>query len=475
MVSPSITRRRNWWENRLMVLLAALLLLECDSFALLPSLSVDRVRRRRYSQQCQPFSTNTAAWMVRNHALLRRDVEIPLLDLEGSETLEGKVVTPLPSAHLPTELATPFLYGMELTRPVHKMMIQEAIEKGHDLKIGAGEGPVKEREYGHVVAKGPEGGFVGAIGCTAEVLIKRAQSEEGDQERQQTQSATTAIGAEDEPVSVLCRGGYRFVVKEVIRTIPYPVAIVDEIADDVETTVTSNDSSDPDDEYNSLSTSELMKRTLLGLQNLVDQNLKGQEKEISPLEQSIIETSGIAAADPTVQKAQAEEMTAVLQVFRASLLDLATTPTEQYFCVAIMAAELSNLPNEERAQILTMTDGIERLRLVCRHVEEGVGMNRARTIAASLTESKDESEKDLKVGAPQLPRWASEIQKGTRVEYFWNEEWGWCPGVVAEEPMKIMDEYILKVTFDADGETHRLPLSADDKIRWRPEQATPFG
>lgn len=37
------------------------------------------------------------------------------------------------------------------------------------------------------------------------------------------------------------------------------------------------------------------------------------------------------------------------------------------------------------------------------------------------------------------------------------------------EPMKVVDELIVNVRFD-DGETHRLPITADEKVRWRPPQ-----
>lgn len=74
-----------------------------------------------------------------------------------------------------------------------------------------------------------------------------------------------------------------------------------------------------------------------------------------------------------------------------------------------------------------------------------------------------------KVGSPELPPWVTGIKDGTRIEYFWNEEEGWCGGVVDGEPMKVLDELIVTVRFD-DGETHRLPITPDEKVRWRPPQ-----
>jgi hypothetical protein len=87
---------------------------------------------------------------------------------------------------------------------------------------------------------------------------------------------------------------------------------------------------------------------------------------------------------------------------------------------------------------------------------------------AETIKAAEESQKDLKVGIPSLPPWANQIRNGVRVEYFWNEEEGWCGGIVVDDPVKIMDEIIITVQFDDDGSVHRLPLRGEDKARWRP-------
>jgi hypothetical protein len=163
-----------------------------------------------------------------------------------------------------------------------------------------------------------------------------------------------------------------------------------------------------------------------------------------------------------------EEMAAVFDVFQASLMDICPMPVDRYFSIVMMAAELSNVDNDMRTKIIAMTDGVARLRLVCEHIERGL-MSRAHEPATLSANEQDGDVKVLTVGQPQLPRWANQITKGTRLEYFWNEEWGWCPGIVSEQPIRVVDEILLMVTFDSDGQTHRLPLSAEDKVRWRPE------
>ena len=141
-----------------------------------------------------------------------------------------------------------------------------------------------------------------------------------------------------------------------------------------------------------------------------------------------------------------------------------------YFSIAFMAAEITNLENAARRKIVAMTNGIERLKYVTKLVENVVGMARARKMANSITDEVNESSKDLKVGRPELPPWAKDITKGTGVEYFWNEQEGWCRGKVIEDPLMVVDELIITVLFD-DGEVHRLPFSADEKVRWRPPQS----
>jgi hypothetical protein len=221
--------------------------------------------------------------------------------------------------------------------------------------------------------------------------------------------------------------------------------------------------------YATMSVGELNRRIMQGLKSFIDYKIHQAKNAnaISPLEMSIVEGTGLMLPDPAAQSDQAEEMAAVFDVFGSSLADIAPTPTEQSFAIAMMAAEICQFDNEMRSQMLQMTDGVARLKLVCHKVEETVGRNQAMKITQELTEP-EEDEKELQVGAPQLPAWAAQIKKGMRVDYYWNDEWEWASGEVVQDPVKIMDEYLINVKFDADGEVHTLPLNPDDKVRWRP-------
>lgn len=403
-------------------------------------------------------------------AEMRRGVEIPLLDLTDSKDNYNEHMQPLPSAHLPDELTTVHVYGMQLTRPVHQMVVEETVARGENV---IGVGTAAERAFGHVAYKPLKDSLVGAIGCTAQILMVAPKSEE--------ETASLEEG-ETAPMTVLCRGSYRFIVREVIKTIPFPVAIVDELIDD-EPTIGPADTKDAveeddedeeedeDDMYADLTPSELVQRTLMAMKAHVDQQVNVLERDMTPLEQSIVQDSS-TDLDMNAQRQAAEETSAVFSTFAASLPDIAPSPGQIYFTVAMMAAELTNLNNNARRAFLRTTDGVERLRLVLGVVEETVGMSRARKMANEITEETDEDSKDLKVGEPVLPPWAKTIRKGARLEYYWNEEWGWSEGEVVEEPVMVLNEILLAVQFDQDekGIVQRLPFTPDDKVRWRPAQ-----
>jgi hypothetical protein len=170
------------------------------------------------------------------------------------------------------------------------------------------------------------------------------------------------------------------------------------------------------------------------------------------------------------QQLAAEETQAVLEAFEPLMMDLFPLPRDRFFALGFLAAEMSNMSNTVRKQILKLKDGVQRLRVVLQNLEEIVGMAKAQRVVDAVLASKSQLNRDLVVGDPELPAWARSIRKGMEVEYYWNEEWGWCRGQVIEDPITIMDEIILTVFFLSDGHTHRLPFRAEEKVRWRPPQ-----
>jgi len=254
----------------------------------------------------------------------------------------------------------------------------------------------------------------------------------------------------------------------------------------------------------------LIPQTLYSLKIFVDQILQAKPKTLTPLEKSILQDLGNIAPDMisdtafiSFQKGQAEELAALHQVFCSSLLDIAPTAVERYYAVAIMAAEMAQLVDpifrrdlivEKQSRVRldrVLQQLLQKINLYKERIEKGIELDyfyqasipsstpllsvdsKERSSMSSLKTQEQEGNadynQDLLVGEPTLPSWAKYIKAGTMIEYYWNDEYGWCRGRVVDKPVQILDEVIVTVCFD-DGETHRLPFRGDEKVRWRPAQ-----
>lgn len=458
----------------------------------------------------------TALQMNYGREVPRKNIRIPLLIDRMSNTPEQRQWNvPLPNAHLPVELTTASLYELKVDAPIHKMVISQAVSS-YDTKSEGG------CCYGHIVWKGHDD-LVGAIGCAGEILIGAAvdtASISGDEVSNEVETLRNVDPEEDTgPLMVLARGAYRFCVREVVSTIPHPVAIVDELLDEDDPSK-SNESNNLDDEeeedfdvYTELTAKDLIKGTLESLDKVLKLQYDESSKPLTPLEQSILESAD--SPEPMAQAISrtfdAEERIAVYQTFVSSLLDIAPDERDRCYAVAMMAGELANFSSELRVKLLTTTDGARRLRMVLRELTSILSLDSVKrmtkSISLGVTETKEEDPldtsdydgivyndfeeveseqfastppptttieeaedalKELKVGIPKLPAWADQIQNGCRVEYFWSEEEGWCIGTVVGDPIRMGDEVLIDVKFDDDGSVHRLPLRGEDKARWRP-------
>ena len=580
MMMPQQQRRRRRRKQRLlMTLLVHVVVLALKFPASSSFLIVKHQRRRRQrsnnsSSGTRTRSSNSSSSSGRSNILIlqaggkkrRTNIELPILvsSAFSSEPAHPPtpLVVPLPSSEFPDELTTPFVYGLQLDTPVHQLIIAEAIATATTTTTTTKAAVDVTPWYGHLVWQ-DEGTLIGAIGCAAEILVTTAQQPAGTRLNRRTASSFpqtpfqekvaqleqsfSASRSEDEKdgnakddsnndnddddddedgsvsisstpmtTNVVCRGGWRFVVKDVVKTIPYPIVIVDEIFDDADdddsamfskvgTTATHDDKdedntdfdTDPDDydHIQDLSVPELIRTIMRNVQSIVRQKLEEAiaRTQLNPLEQSILEESlrveregkddddddeeegtkinSIQINPAVIELAHSEEMSAVWEVFQTSLVD-DFEPSQRRFAVAMMAAELVDLNQEIREEILVTRNGKERLQLVAKELQDLIGMARARKVALAITNQNDDTEKDLQVGTPQLPTWTKQIHKGTRVEYYWNDEWKWCAGVVVDDPVTIIDELLITLRFE-DGEIHRLPFRADEKVRWRPPTPPP--
>jgi len=240
----------------------------------------------------------------------------------------------------------------------------------------------------------------------------------------------------------ICQGKWRFQIEEILQEIPFPVVSVSKLQDE-----------------------ELSFEDRAKFQELVPQVAElladycllelSDNENMSPLEKSILEP--VVSAD--TRRALLQQRTSVAQRL------LQDPHFVNAVAVTFVAAEI--LDWQDRETLIQSTNPLQRMQLVFDNVKEKVGMKKASNIAASITNEADEESKDLQVGAPTLPQWAFGVKPGATIEYYWNEEFGWCRGTVTEEPVQIMDEILITVLFE-DGETHQLPLTAEEKVRWRP-------
>lgn len=393
----------------------------------------------------------------------RVGIKLPLLVLNKDEfDPEFMVDTdkiPMPSSHLPEALSTLNIYGMEITNVAHERLMDEALVNGIDNAF-----------YGHVVAMRPDAedrfDLRGAIGCAAQIMVKGGD----EQIVRDDDDADIELPEGRNTRAVLVKGSYRFIVKEVLSTFPYPTAIVDELFD-IDTKDEYVKTTCVEDSYETMSRLKLTIKTLDSMDILVKDKLENAERAgANPLEKEILESAGVSVSH---FKMQAEEFAAVFAVFKQQLIDI-TKPTDRLFAIGMMASEIGELSFADRRKMLVTRNGMERLIFFLEAVDTKIrsrngNTEKSRTTSSSsLLGDKNDDEKELKVGYPPLPRWALTLKKGMRIEYYWNEEWDWSGGTI-QDILKIMDELIVTVEFD-DGSLYRLPLNGEEKLRWRPSQ-----
>ena len=491
--------------------------------------------------------------------LSARYIEIPLLDFLPSNNDDDEdpkkkkkkdeiLVQPLPSIHLQQqpELSSIHVYGMKLTVPLHQQIINHAwdiaatntdpnnrIDLDDDLmpqRVLPYNDPTKIPLVGIVAYKPPpqpsddgtaKHPAIGAIGCVVHVLYNTAianndeytkslnmdncNDDMADPSKKKKKNKPIRYNTPSTSKTVLCRGLFRFIVRDIKQSIPYTVALIEELSDENELTATERSQklpvvSEVSDPFANMTTTEMMQQTLQSMQLVIDRMMENaiqsSNKPLTPLEESILQDNGMIDQQQQVLneiRETAREYNNIWKMFLASLVDM--SPQERYFAVPIMAAEICHFPNEVRRQMLVTTQAIERLRIACRAATNSVTDRSTSSLSTSTTlttiknsvVSMDNTvgtsrggnggsvvmSQNLNVGTPKLPSWSKKIKKGTILEYYWNEDYGWCRGQVIEDPLRIVpDEIVLTMHFPDDDSTHRLPFSAEEKVRWRPPSSS---
>lgn len=430
-------------------------------------------------------SRNESRNRQRRFANSRRGVKIPLLVLidEADPTNISPVIFPMPMSHVPvTEMSTLNLYGTELTSPVHIRMAQEALQS-------------EEKLYGQIIYKPNSDNLVGSIGVACRILRSGPPAAEifgvseigADMAIMEPEDTVPLDPDNPEPTTIFVRGSFRFVVKEVIKSFPYPVAVVDELLDDevmdmihaqTEESVEEENEDDEDDDdddddediYESIPAPELMARTLSAMKAHVQMKVEDKDGE-SLLQQQLnmqFDNQDLIT-ESEKERISAQETAAVFELFFTELVEMNDVLLRRY-AVGLMAVELLDLDFHQRQQALITTNGTERLRSMLRILEPKVSMQRAQKVASEISggvgNPTSATQRDLQVGRPGLPPWASQVQKGLKVEYYWNEEFGWCRGTV-QKTERVVDEILVTLAFD-DGQTVVVPLNGEEKARWRP-------
>ena len=438
---------------------------------------------------------------------LQRDVEIPLIDFskikEDEDDNTNGALAPLPSKDLPDEASTLNLYAYKLKGASYERLLEKAesknlkqlgmlVSKGDDVsfhnKIIGCSMSMSTVGLQLFVQPSDESGLVGGIGVAIEV-IAQATAESGEKE------------------AILAKGAFRFVVRKVVSTFPFPTVIVDELPDisedktsdsndnvanedkpsdsdepifysdfeqDLQEEQDDDDDDDYDDDYDdddesnlldNIPPSQLFQQCIQAMKSYVE--ILNNKPALNPLEKSILEDSGIS---PTAAKATTEEKSAVLQIFLYDVLPEFYSPLVRYSTTAFLAAEIGSFDNPTRIQMLQTRDSINRLKIAVQALQRIISQEQARKIAEEVTKTTGGDEKDLKVGKAQMPPWVRQMGVGTRVEYYWNEEWGWCAATIMDV-QKIVDEYLFTLKFDDDedgDELRKIPFTPEDKVRWRP-------
>ncbi len=512
---------------------------------------------RTYHSFARSKATTTATTSTLD--LSARYIEIPLLDFlpsnndddDGEPKKKKKkdeiLVQPLPSIHLQQqpELSSIHVYGMKLTVPLHQQIINHAwditatntdpnsgsrIDLDDDLmpqRFLPYNDPTKIPLVGIVSYKPPQSEdgtakhpAIGAIGCVVHVLynaaimnndeykeslsIDNSNDDTADPSKKKKKNKTIRYNTPSTSKTVLCRGLFRFIVRDIKQSIPYTVALIEELSDENE--LTAAESSQPlvgnvSDPFANMTNTEMMQQTLQSMQLFIDRMMlnaiQSSNQPLTPLEESILEDNGMIQQQQQVLieiRETAREYNSIWKMFLASLVDM--SPKERYYAVPIMAAEICHFPNEVRRQMLVTTHAIERLRMACSAAANAVATVSTSSLSTSTTVTTIKNSvvsmdpmvgtsrgggnggtvvmsQSLNVGTPKLPSWSKNIKKGTILEYYWNDDFGWCRGQVTEDPLRIVpDEIVLTMHFPDDDSTHRLPFSADEKVRWRPPSSS---
>ena len=406
---------------------------------------------------------------LRNSWNARKNIKMPLLMPVTADDGDDEALIPLPSCG---EVELSSTHELTVSTAMHKLLIEHCVKNSDTGNEDEFAIPTdynqKNPLFGHVAyVKGDASSLVGSIGCVSEILAVARNIDDGPQQEDTTRMLEFLLPQEllnDDlkDWTVLSRGNFRFIVKKMIQTYPFPIALVDELVDGVDpkellqqqevtsskedvpetkdtkddnddnnsvieyndfddfqffddgavsssTEVdTNNDIEEDDDEidddplYPDLDESQVLQRLVSSMNKMLQKDVDdaaSEKSSASLLEKSIMEQYNVSNK---ARRAKAEENLATWQVFLSELLDIAPSKGERQYKVSMMAAELGQVSNEVRTKMLKSTDTVWRMRYVLQQVEQLMSMEVAKKLTQDIVKKTDEPYKQLKVNSDNI-------------------------------------------------------------------------
>ena len=365
--------------------------------------------------------------------------ELPLFDpLDGEQPFPFPLLplAPLEGAPPPMASAVRYLF----VRPTHVRMVEEAESRGGYFGhcLVAGDGPLP------TIGLGDGAGMV-RVG-TAGVAARLTDVQWGESSGSRVATATVTPGI-------------RFVVDEVTRTFPYPCGKIRPLRD-----------APPAD---AAAATALEGEVEAALERLLELSLKMEEKGPEAAEAAEALSAPRALLDEHKQRVLGGEYTDV---------------TERLEAFSLRVCALVQLEHADAAAAVGTTDAAERLALVAAALRDAVGelstlaaldqiapatsaaRSEAAAADAAFTTPSGFTPMDIPLGKKDAGEAAAEeLPEGSRVEFWWNEEWGWCAATVRRTLRTGGGVLLHTLEFDEDGTREDCRLTfGDGNRRWRP-------
>ena len=406
------------------------------------------------------------------------DANLPLFD-----PLDDQPPFPFPNVEVGDTPSQIPVFSYKFDRPIHRLLIDHAIEQ---------QG-VPEAIFGHCIVveqdTGPQGALElnprglarqGAVGVALKIIDVQGNAAD----RSQTSVAS-------ESTMVRCVGAYRFRVTRVTRSIPFVCADVEQLKD-YEIPVGSQEES---------RTMELEDAVINVFRRLIELSAK-------------IEALGQGAE---AAEAQLSTPTAFLDAHDQRVADNGyASNRERWEFFSHGVCDFLELPYDTAVAALSTVSAAERFELILLRLREAVSEISALAEIDSLNEAAVTSDRgtlldqigeglttdeadtfpsddmveqllnkmssedgtftpvDIPLGQESFSQKtrSEKLPEGTCIEFWWNEEWGWCPATVRRQ-LQIGDQVQHTLEFDSDGSWVDVSLTFEDgNRRWRPAGPT---